>query len=412
MQALVQAFKSRRLFVVLLLGYSSGLPLALTGTLLQSWMKTLNIDITLIGLIGLASVPYTLKFVWAPLLDRYAPPFIKKGMGRRRGWILFTQVGLFLTVAALGLSRPDLDPSVTALIAVAVAFLSASQDIVIDAYKIELLKPREFGLGAATGILGYRLAMLVSGGVALILVDHLPYSTVYLLMASSLGIGILATLWGPEPPKAAPIKSLQEAFVLPFLDFFKRKGSLEIFLFILLYKLDVVIATALTTPFVMDLGFTKTDVGVITKTFGLLATIAGSLAGGTLMLTWGLHRSLWIFGIVQGVSTLTFLALAHVGHVYPVLVAAIAAENFFSGMGNVAYAAFLMSLCNPRFTASQNALLTSLMAFTRVFAGAFTGFLAKAVGWELYFVVATLAAIPSLLLLLRYPRWARPPERI
>jgi PAT family beta-lactamase induction signal transducer AmpG len=338
-------------------------------------------------------------------MDRFIPPFL----GRRRGWMLVTQLGLVLTIAAMAFSDPAGATTLFAVLAFLVAFVSASQDIVVDAYRTEVLEPVELGPGAGVHIMGYRIAMLTSGAIALILADRLPWKTVYLLMAGSLLVGAVASILSPEPAlKEKPPASLKEAVVEPFVEFLSRPGAVGILLFVILYKLDVVMATALTTPFMLELGFTKTDIGAVTKGLGMAATIVGTLAGGAVVARVGMKASLWIFGILQSVSTLAFLVLARLGHHYPAMVAAIGLENLCSGMGTAAYAAFLMSLCNKRFTATQYAILTSLMALTRVLVGAPTGYLAKTYGWEIYFLVSMLAAVPGLLLLLQYSRWTAP----
>lgn len=402
MKSITQIVASRKLFNVLLLGFSSGIPLALTGATLQAWLTQEKVDLTLIGIFSLVGMPYTLKFLWAPLMDRFTPPIL----GRRRGWILVTQILLILAIAAMGLIQPAQSPSAMAVMAFFVAFFSASQDIVIDAYRTEVLDSDELGMGASNYILGYRLAMLVSGALALILADHVPWSQVYLVMAATMLVGVIASLWSPEPknPSKAP-PSLSKAVVEPFVEFFKRKGSLEILSFIVLYKMDVVFATAMMTPFLLQVGFTKTDIGTVTKVFGLIATIVGTTLGGILMTRLKMERSLWFFGIFQGVSGLMFVTLAHFGNHMPLLYATIGAENFCSGMGTAAYSAFIMSLCNKSFAATQYALLTSLMALTRVLAGAPTGYFAKEWGWETYFIVSTLLMIPGLLVLTRYKKW-------
>jgi len=306
----------------------------------------------------------------------------------------------------MAFSTPAAHPGALALLSFLVAFCSASQDIVVDAWRTEVLAPEELGPGAGVHILGYRVAMLTSGAIALILADRMPWRVVYLLMAGSLAVGMTASFLAPEPELAAKRpRTLKEAVVEPFLEFFSRRGAAGILLFIVFYKLDVVMATALTTPFLLELGFTMTDIGAVTKGLGMIATIAGTLAGGAVVSRIGMKGSLWIFGLLQSVSTFTFFALARLGHHYPMMVAAIGIENLCSGMGTAAYAAFLMSLCDKRFTATQYALLTSLMAVTRVVVGAPTGFLAKTYGWESYFVISALSAIPGLLLLLRYDRW-------
>lgn len=402
MKSLLAVFRSPRLFWVLLLGFSSGIPLALTGTTLQAWMATDKIDLTVIGVFSLVGLPYTVKYLWAPVMDRFIPPFL----GRRRGWMLVTQLGLVFAISAMAFSNPSGATTLFAVLAFLVAFVSASQDVVVDAYRTEVLEPVELGPGAGVHILGYRIAMLTSGAIALILADRLPWKTVYLLMAGSMLVGVAASVFSPEPQlEERPPASLKEAVVQPFVEFLSRPAALGILWFVILYKLDVVMATALTTPFMLELGFTKTDIGAVTKGFGMVATIVGTLAGGAVVARAGMKASLWLFGILQSVSTLAFLALARLGHHYPMMVAAIGLENLCSGMGTAAYVAFLMSLCNKRFTATQYALLTSLMAITRVIVGAPTGYLAKTIGWELYFLVSMLAAVPGLLLLLLYPRW-------
>lgn len=404
MTALLSLFTHSRMLTIFLLGFFSGLPLALTGATLQAWMSSRKMDLTVIGIFSLVALPYTLKFLWSPFLDRYALPFL----GRRRGWIFFSQMALVVSIGTMAFCDPAESPALIAILAFLVAFFSATQDIVIDAYKVEILEEKEFGVGAATANFGYRLAMLFSGAFALILADHFPWRTVYLIMAAPYLLGIWIISVAPESQKSikAP-RSLREAVIEPLFDFFNRKGVLELITFIIIYKLDVVVAMALMTPFMLELGFTKTDIGAVTKGFGLIATIAGTFVGGAWLTRLGIYRSLWIFGILQGISGLCFYLLAHLGHHYPMMVATIAAENFFSGMGNAAYTAFLMSLCNPRFTATQFALLTSLMALTRTLAGAPTGWLAKAVGWETYYLIALFLAIPGLLLLTRLKRWMK-----
>lgn len=406
MKSLLQLVSSRRMLSVLLLGFSSGIPLALTGATLQAWMTSEKVDLTLIGIFSLVGLPYTLKFVWSPLMDRYVPPFL----GRRRGWMIAAQMALIASIATMAFLNPVTAPTTLAAVAFVVAFFSASQDIVVDAYRTEVLETEELGMGAGCYIMGYRIAMLVSGAIALILADHMPWKNVYLIMAAAMLVGVLTTLCSPEPRvEGKPPQSLIDAVVLPFVEFFKRPGVLEILAFIILYKLDVVVTTAMTTPFMLQTGFTKTDIGAVNKGFGLVATIIGTLTGGALMPRLGMRGSLWFFGVFQGVSGLSFVALAHMGHHYPMMITAIALENFCSGMGTAAYSAFLMSLCDKRFTATQYALLTSLMAFTRVLAGVPTGFLAKNVGWEVYFIIATSLMIPGLLLLTRYKKWRLAP---
>lgn len=395
---------NRRTASVLFLGFSSGIPLALTGSTLQAWMKTEGVDLSVIGMFSLVGLPYALKFLWAPFMDRFIPPLL----GRRRGWILVTQLCLLLSIIAMAFSNPVIHPWLTAAVAVGVSFFSASQDIVVDAYKTELLSPEERGVGVAASTFGYRMAMIVSGAVALILSDHLSWKQVYLVMASTMAVGIVTSLLSPEPDVAVGVpRSIRDAVVMPLLEFFKRRGAWEILLFVVFYKLDTVIATAMTTPFMQEMGFTKTDIGTVTKGFGLIATIAGTAFGGAMMIRLGMLKSLWFFGILQGIAALSFMVLAGLGHHYPMMVTSIALENFFSGTGTAAYSAFLMSICDRRYTATQYALLSSLMALTRQVGAAPSGFLVKSLGWHQYFVLSILASIPGLLLLTRFKHWGR-----
>lgn len=407
MKSIFNIFTSFRMFTVMVLGFASGLPLGLTGGTLQAWMKTENIDITTIGLFSLVGLPYTLKFIWAPIMDRYVPPMF----GRRRGWMFVTQLGLIMAIIALGFSDPTLTPQYVAFFAVCVAFFSASQDIAIDAYRTEVLHENELGAGAGVYIMGYRIAMIVSGALALIMADHLAWSTIYLIMAGCMGVGLLASIFGEEPEtnQAAP-KTLADAVYKPFAEFFKRVGAVEMLIFILIYKIDVAFAMALTTPFMLDLGFTKTDVGAVLKGVGLVATIGGTLMGGALLSKWGIKKSLWVFGIIQGLSGFMFFLLAKVGHSYPMMMAAICVENICSGLATAAFTAFMMNMCDKRFTATQFALLTSFMALTRIMVQTPSGFIAKNLGWEMYFIVSIVISIPGLLMLLRYDKWQQHQE--
>ncbi len=402
--SVLSVLMSFRMLTVLLLGFSSGIPLALTTGTLQAWMTDAHVDLTVIGVFALVGLPYQFKFVWSPLLDRFVPPFL----GRRRGWMILAQLALALSIAVMAFCDPIASPGFLALLAFMVAFFSATQDIVIDAFRIETLKPEELGAGSSTYVLGYRLAMLTSGALALILADHLSWTQVYLIMAATMTVGAVTTLISPEPEvREKPPTSLRDAVVLPLTDYFKRAGALEMMAFILLFKLGWMMASMMTTPFLIQTGFTKTEIGTVNKGFGMLATILGTVAGGALMVRMSMKQALWVFGLFQGVSNLAFLHLAQVGVSMPSLIAAIAAENFAGGMGTAAYSAFLMSLCNKRFSATQYALLTSLMAGTRNFAGSASGYLAKTLGWESYFIACTVLAVPGLLMLLRYNRWVR-----
>ena len=396
------------MLALLFLGFSSGLPLYLTSKTLQAWMTVEGVDLKAIGLISLVSLPYTLKFIWSPLLDRFVPPFL----GRRRGWLIIMQVALILAIAGMAVQQPRQALQLLALNAVLIAFFSASQDIAFDAYRTDVLEPWEMGAGAAVAVLGYRIALLVTGSLALILADQMPWSTVYLLMSAFMAVGLLTTLWAPEPknPEQHPA-SLADAFRLPFLEFFQRSGVLKgalILLFIVLYKLGDALVNNMSTPFLLPktgLGFSQTEIGAIQGGMGLLATIVGTLAGGAFLSKIGINRSLWIFGGLQAVSNLAYFALAQVGKNYSALVLTINIENFCAGLGTAAFVAFLMSLCNPRFSATQYALLSSLMALSRDILVAPAGILAKATGWSWFFLISVVVALPGLLLLPVFAPW-------
>lgn len=393
---------SRRMLVALLMGFACGLPLLLTITVLQAWMKEEGVDLAVIGMMAMVGLPYTVKFLWAPILDRFTLPLL----GRRRGWLLIAQVALIFSISGLGLTDPRENPWIVACVAFLVTFFSASQDIVVDAYRREDLPDEELGLGSSLYINGYRVGMLLASGGGLILADYLPFSSVYLIMATCMLPGIFTTLLTSEPEIVAGTpKSLREAVVDPLLEYFSRKGALWILAFILFYKIGDTMAAAMTTPFYLDIGFSKTEIGAVVKLFGFWATIFGSLIGGVIMLRMGINRSLWIFGFLQAISTACFIVLARVGHHIPALSAVIAFENLSSGMGTAAYAAFMASITYKKFTATQYALLTSLMGIPRVVASAPTGFLVKHIGWEGFFVVCTLIAVPGMLLLLKFAEW-------
>ncbi len=392
------------MLVAMVMGFSCGLPLLLTISVLQAWMKEEGVDLAVIGMMALVGLPYTIKFLWAPLLDRYTLPFL----GRRRGWMLVAQVALALAIAGLGNTNPANSPWMVAFAAFWVTFFSASQDIVVDAYRREDLTDQELGLGSSLYINGYRLGMLLASGGGLIMADHMPFSMVYMIMALGMLPGILTTFFAPEPDTPAGIpRSLKDAVFNPLVEYFSRRGALWILAFILLYKIGDTMASAMTTPFYLDIGFTKTQIGAVVKLFGFWATIAGSLIGGICMLRLGIPRSLWIFGILQALSTAGFALLAHIGPSLSWLAGVIAFENLSSGMGTAAYAAFMASITDKRFTATQYALLTSLMGVPRVLAAAPTGLLAKTFGWQGFFICCTVIALPGMLLLLKVAPWKK-----
>jgi len=398
----LKVYGNRRVLSLLGLGFSSGLPLALIGTTLQAWMTTEQIDLRVIGIFSLVGLPYTLKFLWAPFMDRFTPPW----MGRRRGWIIITQILLAASILAMGLTSPSLMPWVVASLALLIAFCSASQDIVVDAYRADVLREQELGAGAATTVVGYRLAILISGAFALILSDYIPWRMVYVLMASLMLANLLFTFLAPEPSeRVVPPKTLKDAVWEPLISYFRRSGAIEMLLFIMVYKLSDAIAGAMTTPFLLDMGFSRTDVGTVNKAFGLLSTILGTLAGGSIIAKIGINRSLWIFAFLQAFPHLAFTVLALIGKNYTAMVAAIGLENICGGMGTAAFVAFMMRLCDKRFTATQYALLTSFMAFTPVLAGVPTGFMVASMGWPTFFAVSMLGALPGILLLPRFAPW-------
>jgi len=390
------------MLVALIMGFACGLPLLLTISVLQAWMKEEGVDLTVIGMMALVGLPYTLKFLWAPFLDRFTLPFL----GRRRGWLLIAQVALIFSIVGLGFTDPGGNPWMVAFAAFLVTFFSASQDIVVDAYRREDFPDEQLGFASSLYINGYRVGMLLASGGGLIMADHIPFSMVYLIMAGCMLPGVMTTLLAHEPEitEKKP-ESMKEAVFDPLLEYFSREGAVWILAFILLYKMGDTMASSMTTPFYLDIGFSKTEIGAVVKLFGFWATIIGSLLGGILMFRLGISRSLWVFGFLQAISTACFALLARVGHNVPALSGVIAFENLSSGMGTAAYAAFMASITNKRFTATQYALLTSLMGVPRVLASAPTGFFAKTLGWESFFISCTLIAIPGMLLLLKFAPW-------
>jgi PAT family beta-lactamase induction signal transducer AmpG len=384
--------------VAFLMGFSCGVPLLLTSSVLQAWMSERQVDLSVIGLYSLVGLPYTLKFIWAPVFDRFTLPLF----GRRRGWLLILQLLLILALAALGLTDPGQTPWLVALAAFFVTFFSASQDIVVDAYRREDLSDNQLGLGSSLYVNGYRVGMLLAGSGGLILADHMAFAQVYLLMAASLLVGLLTTLLCREPALNEGIpRTFTEAVWEPFVEYFNRESALVLLLFILLFKIGDQMASTLTMPFYLDLGFSKTEIGTVAKLFGFWSVVAGGLIGGAILLRIGILRSLWIFGILQAVSTLGFSVLALLGDSLIGLVTVIMLEQLTGGMGTSAYVAYMASLTNKRFTATQYALLSSCMGLPRVIIAAPAGWVAEGTGWPLFFVGCTLAAVPGLLLLPR-----------
>ena len=390
----LEILRSPRVAAVLLLGFSSGLPLALTGGTLQAWLTVSGADIMTIAWFSWIGIPYLLKFLWSPLMDRYVPPFL----GRRRGWMLLTQLALVVGIAGMAISPPNANLWLLGCLALWVAFASASQDIVVDAYRTDLLPTAERGMGAAVSVLGYRIAMLASGGLALILADQIGWRQTFFAMAALMGVGLATSLSAPEPAlRGTPPRSLREAVVEPLRDLMSRPGALQLLALIALYKFGDALAGTLTTAFLIrGVGFSLTDVGTINKALGLVSLLAGGLVGGLLLVRMRLTRALLLFGVLQAVSNLSFALLAWAGKSYPLLVFAVGFENLASGMGTAAFVAFAMALCNHSFSATQYALLSAIASVGRILFGPVTGGLVEAMGWANFFVLTFVAALPGL----------------
>jgi PAT family beta-lactamase induction signal transducer AmpG len=415
---------NRRILLCIVTGFSSGLPLFVLISLLTAWLREGGVDLKAIGLLALVQFPYIWKFVWAPLCDRYGLP-----MGRRRTWMLFSQIALMATIPLFGWLSPTSELALISLLAVVVAFFSATQDIAIDAYRRELLRYEEMGLGNVVHVNAYKIAGLIPGSLSLILADHLSWTWVYSITALFMLPGLLMTLLVKEPPASvrAPA-TLRQAIVEPFDEFINRKGwlsALAVLAFIFFYKLGDSMATALATPFYLDLGYSKTEIGMIAKNAGLWPNVIGGVVGGIWMMKLGINRALWIFGVLQALVILGFAWLATAGHTLPGLAAVIGAEAFGVGLGTAAFVAFTANTTNPAYTATQFALFTSLAATPRTLANSLTGFMVEggdirlgdvtlihidALGWERFFYVCLAAALPGMLLLLKVAPWNKTPE--
>ena len=395
------------MLAILVMGFASGLPLALTGATLAVWMRQDGLSLTAIGLFALVGLAYNVKFLWAPLLDQVRLPWLGSRMGRRRSWTLFVQAALFAAILVLAGSDPAGAPLATAIAAVTVAFLSASQDVVIDAFRVELLDEREQGAGAAATQVGYRLGMVASGAGALYLAEFFGWAVAYSGMALLL-LPAMAVVWAtPEPSVSpgragaqAPAQWLRAAFLDPLVDLARRAHWVPILVFILLFKLGDALAGVMTSAFYVDMGFSRIEIANVSKVFGVAATIAGVLAGGAIVYRLGVMRALLVTGVLQMLSNLMFAAQALVGHSVPMLMVTIGVENLTGGMGSAAFVAYLSSLCSLAYTATQYALLSSLAAVARTTLSAAGGALAQGLGWIPFFAASTVAAIPGLLLLL------------
>lgn len=389
--------KDRNILAVLLLGFSSGLPLALTGATLQAWFTQAGIDVLTIGVLSLVGLPYVLKVFWAPVLDRYIPPL----WGRRRGWILLAQLGLCAALFIMAWMNPTTQSLQMGIVALAIAFLSASQDIAIDAYRTDILLPEERGLGVAAYIFSYRMAMLISGGLALIFADHYGWRLTYEIMAILIALSIFSTYFAPEISSSihAP-KTFTDAIVKSLTNLLTRNRLIIILLFILFYKFGDALALALMSNFLLKgVGFSLTTVGLTFKTFGLFATILGAFVGGALMIRIKLFNALLWFGLLQAFSNLMFMFLALAGKNYAIMASSIFIEAFCSGLGTAAFMAFLMALCDHRYTATQFALLSCIASMGRVLIGPFAALLQLHYGWVNYFACSFVLSFPGIILL-------------
>jgi PAT family beta-lactamase induction signal transducer AmpG len=400
----IGALLNRRMLICVMTGLASGMPLYLLIQLVPAWLRAADVSLAEIGLFALVGLPYTWKFLWAPLMDRIALP-----LGRRRGWMLVAQIGLVLSIGALGYIDPLHETALVAVFASVIAFLSATQDVAIDAYRREILPDEELGIGNAIHVQAYRIASLVPGSLSLILADLLPWVWVFWITAAFMGVGIVLSLSVTEPENFSPQpKTFRESLIKPFSEYFQRVGwrtaALALF-FMVAYKLGDNMATALATPFYLDLGFSMTEIGLIAKHAALWPAIAGGLLGGVFMLRLGINRALWVFGLVQMISILGFAWLASVGPALWLLAVVIAFEYLGVGLGTAAFTAFIARESSKAFAATQFALFTALAALPRSLANAVTGFIVEETGWVIFFCLCTLLAIPGMVTLLWVAPW-------
>ena len=391
-------------------GFSSGMPLYVLFQLVPAWLKEGGVSLADIGLFALVGIPYTWKFLWAPLMDRWIPPFL----GRRRGWMVLCQLALLFFIGILGSFEPARSTWLIAWLAVAVAFFSASQDVALDAYRREILPDAELGLGSAIHVQAYRVSSLVPGSLSLILADSLPWSSVFWITAAFMSVAVVMTLVVDEPRSELPTGTgLREAVVAPFAEYLGRRGWSGLLLvlgFLFFYKIGDNMATALSTPFYLDMGFSKTQIGLVAKHAALWPAIFGGLVGGLVMIKIGINRALWLFGVVQVVSILGFAVLANSGPLLWMLAAVISFEYLGVGMGTAAFTAFIARETSKTYAATQFALFTALAALPRTFANASTGMIVEQVGWVSFFLLCAILAIPGMLLLLWVAPWQRVQE--
>ena len=395
---------TKKMLICVFTGFTSGLPFFIIISLLPAWLMNSGLELKAIALFSFIQLPYVLKFLWAPLFDGYS-----FSMGRRRGWLIIFQVLLLASISMAGLLDPKSQIMTVAIISIAIAFFSASQDAVIDAYRRELLLDNELGLGTAIHVNAYRIAGLIPGSLALILADVFAWELVFFITGLFMIPGIVLTILIKEPLlKVMPPKTIKEAVIEPFMEFINRKGIKEailILLFIFLYKIGDSMATALATPFYMDLGFSMTEIGVIAKTVGFWASIIGGILGGILMIKIGINRALWIFGFMQMFATLSFAWLAISGYSPLILGITVGLEFFAAGLGTTAFIAYIAKTTNPKFTATQFALFTGLSAVPRTITNASTGYLVEFFGWHNFFIFCSFIAIPGMILLIKIAPW-------
>lgn len=404
----LSVYRDRRIIAITLLGFSSGVPLLLTGSILQAWLTQENIDLTSIGLFALVGIPYAIKFLWAPLIDNITLPVLSRLLGRRRGWLILLQAFLILATLALAFSNPTESLFYVTLAAIVVAFASASYDIVVDAFRIEICDEKNMAAGAATYVYGYRVAMWLTGFSSFLIADFFGWTVAYIAMAVFILVGTVTVLATREPAgekitaltdQPDYLSWIRHSVIDPFLDFMSKPQWLVILLFTVLYKFGDSLAGAMTNPFYLQTGFTLSEVAEIVKTFGTVATFAGLFIGGWLLAVSSMYRALLICGLLQMISNLMFSALAYIGHDLGFLALTIAIENVAGGMGTAVFVAYLSSLCNVSYTATQYALLTSLTAVARTTLVSPAGWLVEQVGWFEFFLITTVAALPGLLLL-------------
>ena len=390
----------RRVVALLFFGFSSSLPLLLVYSTLSAWLKEEGVSLTAIGLFSWASTAYTIKFVWAPVVDRLSIPVLTRVLGQRRGWMVLSQVAIIGSILALGSTDPSEDLWAVAFWAVVLAFASATQDIGIDAYRVEILEDDQQGAGAANLVIGYRIALLAAGAGSLIIADFWDWQVAYAAMAGLMAVGIITVLLNKEPHRPENTESFADAVVGPFMDFMLRPHWLMILLFVALYKYGDALLGVMANPFYLDIGFSKTEIGLVSKGYGLVMTLLGGFIGGMLVARMDILKALMVCGIAQALSNLAFAAQAWVGYSIPMLAVTISIENFTGGMATIAFIAYLSSLCNIAYTATQYALLSSIMAFARTIFASGGGWLADQIDWVTYFLITTVAAVPGLLLLM------------